>query len=104
MLPVSLDYKVPLLTISGLSKLTESGNPYVFRFLPNDREIKVAHASYVVEDMKKTKLASIGDTTAYGQGGFALLKDYFGKLGVKPGLGGLASRPTSRTSRRSSPR
>jgi branched-chain amino acid transport system substrate-binding protein len=86
MLPVSLDYEVPLLTISGLSKLTESGNPYVFRFLPNDREIKVAHAKYVVNDLKKTKPALVGDTTAYGQGGFDLLNGYFDKLGVKPVL------------------
>jgi branched-chain amino acid transport system substrate-binding protein len=83
MLPVSLEYKVPLLTISGLSRLTESGNPYVFRFLPNDREIKVAHAKYVAA-MKKTKPALIGDTTAYGQGGFNLLRDYLTKMGIPP--------------------
>ncbi len=86
MLPVSLDYKVALLTISGLSRLTESGNPYIFRFLPNDREIKVAHARYVVEKLKKSKVALIGDTTAYGQGGFKLLQDYFAKLKVNPVL------------------
>jgi branched-chain amino acid transport system substrate-binding protein len=86
MLPVSLEYKVPLLTISGLSRLTESGNPYIFRFLPNDREIKVAHARYVVEKLKKTKIALIGDTTAYGQGGFKLLQDYFSKLKMTPVL------------------
>ena len=44
MKPVAEEYKVPLLTISGLSVLTESGGNYIFRFLPNDREIKVAHA------------------------------------------------------------
>jgi branched-chain amino acid transport system substrate-binding protein len=84
MVPVATDYKVPLLTISGLAKLTESGNAYVFRFLPNDREIKVAHARYVVEVLKKTKPALIGDTTAYGQGGFKLLQEDFAKLHVKP--------------------
>ena len=42
MMPIAAEYKVPLLTISGLAKITESGNPYIFRFLPNDREIKVA--------------------------------------------------------------
>lgn len=84
MMPVAADYKVPLLTISGLAKITESGNPYIFRFLPNDREIKVAHARYVVEKMHKTKIALISDTTAYGQGGYALLKEDFAKLGVKP--------------------
>jgi branched-chain amino acid transport system substrate-binding protein len=84
MKPVAEEYKVPLLTISGLSVLTESGGNYIFRFLPNDREIKVAHARYVVEELKKTKPALIGDTTAYGQGGFKLLQEDFAKLGVKP--------------------
>ncbi len=84
MMPVATEYKVPLLTISGLAKITESGNPYIFRFLPNDREIKVAHARYVVEVMKKRKIALISDTTAYGQGGFTLLQEDFAKLGTKP--------------------
>ena len=84
MMPIAAEYKVPLLTISGLAKITESGNPYIFRFLPNDREIKVAHARYVVEVMHKTKIALISDTTAYGQGGYALLREDFAKLGVKP--------------------
>lgn len=84
MMPVAAEYKVPLITISGLSRITESGNPYIFRFLPNDREIKVAHARYVVQVMRKTKPALISDTTAYGQGGFKLLQEDFAKLGVKP--------------------
>jgi branched-chain amino acid transport system substrate-binding protein len=84
MKPIAEEYKVPLLTISGLAMLTESGGDYIFRFLPNDREIKVAHARYVVEELKKTKPALIGDTTAYGQGGFKLLQEDFAKLGVKP--------------------
>lgn len=84
MMPIAAEYKVPLITIAGLARLTESGNPYIFRFLPNDREIKVAHARYVVEVMGKSKVALISDTTAYGQGGFALLREDFAKLGVKP--------------------
>jgi branched-chain amino acid transport system substrate-binding protein len=86
MLPVAKEFKVPLLTISGLSRITESDNPYIFRFLPNDREIKVAHARYVVEKLNKKKIALVGDLTAYGQGGFKLLQEYFGKLGVTPVL------------------
>lgn len=82
MMPVAEEYEVPMLTISGLSKVTESGNPFMFRFLPNDREIKVAHARYVKEKLHLSKPALIGDTTAYGQGGFALLKEDFAKLGV----------------------
>jgi branched-chain amino acid transport system substrate-binding protein len=86
MLPVAKEFKVPLMTISGLSRITESDNPYIFRFLPNDREIKVAHARYVVEKLNKKKIALVGDLTAYGQGGFKLLQEYFSKLGVKPVL------------------
>src|SRR4029078_2891443 len=73
----------PLLTISGLAKITESGNPYIFRFLPNDREIKGAHARYVKEKLNLQKPALIGDTTAYGQGGFMRLGENFDKLGIK---------------------
>lgn len=83
MLPVAEEYKVPLLTISGTAKITESGNPYIFRFLPNDREIKVAHARYVVEELGKKHPALIGDSTAYGQGGQGHLAETFEKLGVK---------------------
>ena len=86
MMPVAKESKVPLMTISGLSRVTESDNPYMFRFLPNDREIKVAHARYVVEKLGAKKIALVGDLTAYGQGGFKLLQEYFGKLGVKPVL------------------
>jgi branched-chain amino acid transport system substrate-binding protein len=86
MMPVAKEFKVPLLTISGLSRITESDNPYIFRFLPNDREIKVAHARYVVEKLDKKKIALVGDLTAYGQGGFKLLQEYFAKLGAKPVL------------------
>ena len=86
MMPIAKEFKVPLMTISGLSTITESGNPYIFRFLPNDREIKVAHARYVVEKMQKKKVALVGDLTAYGQGGFKLLQEYFNKLGAKPVL------------------
>lgn len=84
MLPVAKEFKVPLMTISGLATITESSNPYIFRFLPNDREIKVAHARYVVEKLGKKKVALVGDLTAYGQGGFKLLQAYFNQLGAKP--------------------
>ena len=83
MMPVAEEYEVPMLTISGLAMVTESGNPWMFRFLPNDREIKVAHARYVTEELNLSKPALVGDTTAYGQGGFALLKENFDKLGVE---------------------
>lgn len=84
MMPVGEEYGVPMLTISGTALATESGNPYVFRFLPNDRKIKVAQARYAVEDLGFERPALIGDTTAYGQGGHAHLKETFAALGVEP--------------------
>ena len=47
--------------------------------------------------LKKTKPALIGDTTAYGQGGFNLLKEDFAKLKVTPVLAESSSLLISRT-------
>lgn len=82
MAPIAQEYKVPLLTISGLSKLTESDNPYIFRFLPSDRKIKVAQARYAIEELGLKRPALITDNTAYGQGGKGHLEETFEKLGV----------------------
>jgi len=82
MAPIAQEYKVPLLTISGLTKLTHSGNPYIFRFLPNDGEIKVAQVRYAIEELGKKKPALITDNTAYGQGGRAHMEEILAKMGV----------------------
>ena len=44
MLPLATEYKVPLVTMSGTARITEMGNPWVFRFFPGDAITKVAHA------------------------------------------------------------
>jgi branched-chain amino acid transport system substrate-binding protein len=82
MAPIAQEYEVPLLTISGLTKLTHSGNPYIFRFLPNDGEIKVAQVHYAIEEMGRKKPALITDNTAYGQGGRAHMEEILEKMGV----------------------
>jgi len=84
MMPIALEAKVPLLTISGTAKITELGNPYVFRFFPGDTITKVAHADYVVTVLGKKKPAIIYQTTAYGQSGRTHLVANFEKLGVTP--------------------
>jgi branched-chain amino acid transport system substrate-binding protein len=84
MLPIGAERKVPLLTISGSVAVTEQKNAYVFRFFPSDKVVKVAQAKYVVDALKKTRPAIVYQTTAYGQGGKAVLEDTFGKLGVQP--------------------
>ena len=84
MMPIALDHKVPLITISGTAKITEMGNPYILRFFPSDAVVKVAHARYAVEELGKKRPAVIYDTTAYGQSGHDHLLENFKKLGVTP--------------------
>jgi len=84
MLPVAAENKVPLITISGTAKVTELGNPWVFRFFPGDNVVKVAHARYVVEALGKTHPAIIYQSNAYGQSGLQYLTKGFAQLGVTP--------------------
>jgi branched-chain amino acid transport system substrate-binding protein len=87
MLPVAAENKVPLITISGTAKITELGNPWVFRFFPGDNVVKVAHARYVVEALGKTRPAIIYQSNAYGQSGLQYLTKGFAQLGVTPVFG-----------------
>jgi branched-chain amino acid transport system substrate-binding protein len=84
MMPIALENKVPLATVSGTADLTEKGNPYVFRFFPGDATAKAAHVRYVVEEMKKKRVALVYQTTAYGQGGRAQIVEQLRKAGLAP--------------------
>lgn len=82
MMPIAAERNVPLVTISGTAKLTEMGNPYVFRFFPTDAVVKRAQARYVVEEMKRTRVALVYQTTAYGQSGQQHLAENLKRLGA----------------------
>ena len=82
MLPIALEHKVPLLTVSGTASVTEKGNPYVFRFFPGDAITKVAHVRYAAEVLKAKRLAVIAQTTEYGQSGRAAIEAIAAKLGL----------------------
>ena len=84
MMPLAAEAKVPLVTISGTAKITEMGNPWVFRFFPGDEIVKVAQARYAVEVLGKKRPAIIYQTTAYGQSGRQHLDATFRKLGAAP--------------------
>jgi len=58
-MPLAKERKVPLVTISGTAKITELGNPYVFRFFPGDAVVKTAQARYTVEELKRRKVALV---------------------------------------------
>jgi len=82
MLPLAERYKLPLITISGTAKVTELGNPFVFRFFPADSLVKLAQARYAVDALGKKRPALVYQTTAYGQSGEAVLKPALAKLGA----------------------
>lgn len=84
LLPLAAEYEVPLVTVSGTAKITEMGNPWVFRFFPGDSVTKVAHARYVAEEVDARRPAILYQTTAYGQSGHRHLVDTFRRLGVEP--------------------
>jgi branched-chain amino acid transport system substrate-binding protein len=84
MLPIAAERKVALITISGTAKITELGNPWVFRFFPGDNVVKVAHARYVAEMLGKKRPAIIYQSNAYGQSGLQYLTLAFAQLGVTP--------------------
>ena len=87
MLPVSLEYQSAAADNFGPRRaLTESDNPYMFRFLPNDREIKVAHARYVVEKLKKTKPRWSATRPPTARAASSCCRSTSTKLGVKPVL------------------
>ena len=84
MLPVALENKVPLATVSGTADITEKNNPYVFRFFPGDAVAKGAHVRYVLEESKKRRVALVYQTTAYGQSGRRHIVELLKKSGVEP--------------------
>ena len=84
MLPVAQEAKVPLLTVSGTAAITERNNPYVFRFFPGDNVAKVAHVRYVLDELKKRRVALVYQTTAYGQSGRNEILNQLKKAGIEP--------------------
>jgi branched-chain amino acid transport system substrate-binding protein len=84
MLPVALENKVPLATVSGTADITEKNNPYVFRFFPGDAVAKGAQVRYTLEELKKRRVALVYQTTAYGQSGHRHIVALLKKAGVEP--------------------
>ena len=84
MLPVALENKIPLATVSGTADITEKNNPYVFRFFPGDAVAKGAHVRYVLEELKMKRVALVYQTTAYGQSGRKHIVELLKKAGLEP--------------------
>jgi branched-chain amino acid transport system substrate-binding protein len=84
MMPIALDAKVPLTTMSGTADITRKGNPYVFRFFPADSVVKGAQVRYAIDTYHIAKPAIIYQTTAYGQSGHAEILRALAASGIKP--------------------
>lgn len=81
MLPVALEYKMPIMAPTGTGPVTEQGNPYMFRLYPSDAVSKVGHVRYVVDELKLKKAAILYNMTGYGQSGFKYMSEYLQKAG-----------------------
>lgn len=90
LLPVAQENKVPLITISGTAKVTQLNNPYVFRFMADDRVAGTVHARYAIQSLGKKKPALIYQANAYGQSGREILtarsKEYGAPIVFEEGL------------------
>ena len=84
MLPIGLENKIPMLTTSGTARVTALNNPWVFRFFPADPLAKEVHVRYVVDELKKRRVALIHQTTAYGQSGRDEILARLKSRGIEP--------------------
>lgn len=84
LLPAALEAKLPMLTMSGTAAITQKGNPYVFRFFPDDGVTKAAQVRFAVEERNFRRPALITQTTAYGQSGREEILRLLRERGVTP--------------------
>lgn len=68
-LPLLQRAKIAGLTISGTKKITEQGNPYIFRFYPDDEVTKRILTRFVVNKLGKKKIGIFHSAEDYGSSG-----------------------------------
>lgn len=81
-LPYVRRYQIPTMIGGTDPKLTHVGNPWVFRFRPNDTYASKTMAKYSVDSMGAKKVATLYDTDAFGSTGNDLLKAALKKDGA----------------------
>jgi branched-chain amino acid transport system substrate-binding protein len=83
LLPLAEREQIALVAVSGTARLTELGNRQIFRFFPSDAVVKEAQARYIVQELRRKKVALIYQNTAYGQSGNEQLGRSFEQLGAQ---------------------
>lgn len=68
-IPTINEMKVPVLIGGTNYGLTQGQSPWIFRFRPHDGMSAKAMVKFVVEDLKKSKIAVLHSTDAFGNGG-----------------------------------
>jgi len=84
LLPIALENKLPLITISGTAAITQKNNPYIFRFFPDDATVTNAQVRFALEEKHAKKPAVIYQTDAYGQSGRAAIDNWLKQSGITP--------------------
>jgi branched-chain amino acid transport system substrate-binding protein len=84
MMPIALQYKVPLITVSGTAAITQQNNPYIFRFFPGDAVVKRAQVAFALEERHVKRPAILYQTDAYGQSGDAEMLKALKQYGIAP--------------------
>jgi branched-chain amino acid transport system substrate-binding protein len=72
-LPYVMRDQIPTMIGGTDPKLTQTGNPWVFRFRPNDNYASATMASYAVQSLAAKKVAVLYDSDAFGSAGNSLL-------------------------------
>lgn len=84
MIPFMQEAKTPMLFPYGFSKaLTNPTKRYVFSTLPEVRVQMLLLGSYILKELKQTKVAAIYQNDDFGQDGVAGLDERFGRDNVK---------------------
>ena len=86
MAPDALKAAKPVMFGGTDPTLTHQGNPWLFRCRPNDIYSARVIADYTKNSLKKTKLALVHSTDAFGIGGKDALISELDKIGIKPTL------------------
>jgi branched-chain amino acid transport system substrate-binding protein len=81
-LPYVARDKIPTMIGGTDPALTKAGNPWIFRFRPNDSYASAVMASYSVKHMNTKKAAILYDTDAFGSAGNQLLLAALKKAGA----------------------
>lgn len=82
--PLIRQYKIPTLTVSGTRKVTQLGNPYIFRFYPHDGISKVAQVRFALEKLGAKKPALLHTEDEYGQSGRDIILAELERAGIEP--------------------